>query len=80
MCQDNYTTDSRKGKHLTCDERKIIEHLYNIQDKSSTEIGEGLRRHRTTISRKIKKDEVELRNSDYTIRKEYVADRGQQVY
>lgn len=80
MCQDNYTTDNRKGKHLTYDDRKIIEHLYNIQDKSATEIGEELGSHRTTISREIKKGEVELRNSDYTIRNEYVADKGQQVY
>ena len=66
MCQDNDTTESRKGKHLTLDERKLIEHLYNIQEKSPKEIGEELDRHRTTISREIKKGTVELLNSDYS--------------
>lgn len=80
MCQDNYTTDKRKGKHLTYDERKLIEHLYNIQDKSPAEIGDELDRHRTTIKREINKGTVELRNSDYSIRKEYVAARGQEIY
>ena len=80
MCQDNDTTESRKGKHLTLDERKLIEHLYNIQEKSPKEIGEELDRHRTTISREIKKGTVELLNPDYTTREEYVAQRGQEVY
>ncbi|SFM10627.1 helix-turn-helix domain-containing protein, partial [Candidatus Frackibacter sp. WG13] len=53
MCQDNYTTENRKGKHLKWEERKIIEHLYNIQEKSITKIAEELDRHRTTISREI---------------------------
>ncbi|SDM51654.1 helix-turn-helix domain-containing protein, partial [Halarsenatibacter silvermanii] len=80
MCQDNNTTESRKGKHLNHDERKIIEHLYNIQDKSPAEIGEELDRHRTTISREIKKGKVTLLNSDYSTREEYEADIGQEVY
>ncbi len=80
MCQDNNTTESNKGKHLTFMERKIIEHLYNIQDRSYTKIGEELGRHRTTIGREIKKGSVELLNSDYTTREEYVAKRGQEFY
>ncbi|SFL83679.1 helix-turn-helix domain-containing protein, partial [Candidatus Frackibacter sp. WG13] len=68
MCQDNYTTENRKGKHLKWEERKIIEHLYNIQEKSITKIAEELDRHRTTISREIKKGKVELLNTDYTTR------------
>ena len=80
MCQDNDTTKSRKGKHLTLDERKLIEHLYNKQGKNFKEIGEELDRHRTTISREIKKGTVELLNTDYSTREEYVAERGQEVY
>jgi len=82
MCQDNCNTKeaSRKGKHLNYDERKIIEHLYNIQNKSKAEIARELERHRTTISREIKKGKVELRNTDYSIREEYVADKAQRQY
>ncbi|KXS45997.1 MAG: hypothetical protein AWU54_54 [Candidatus Frackibacter sp. T328-2] len=80
MCQDNYTTENRKGKHLKWEERKIIEHLYNIQEKSITKIAEELDRHRTTISREIKKGKVELLNTDYTTREEYDAKKAQQAY
>ncbi|MFW6256909.1 MAG: helix-turn-helix domain-containing protein, partial [Bacillota bacterium] len=80
MCQDNNTTKSRKGKHLNYNERTIIEHLYNIQDKSPAEIGDELDRHRTTIKREIDKGTVELRNTDYSIREEYVAAKGQEKY
>ena len=82
MCQNHCITkkEDRKGKHLNLSERELIEHLYNIQDKSPAEIGRELNRHRTTISREIKKGKVELRNSDYTIREEYVARKGQQIY
>ncbi|SEN01092.1 MULTISPECIES: helix-turn-helix domain-containing protein, partial [unclassified Candidatus Frackibacter] len=79
MCQDNYTTENRKGKHLKWEERKIIEHLYNIQEKSITKIAEELDRHRTTISREIKKGKVELLNTDYTTREEYDAKKAQQA-
>jgi IS30 family transposase len=55
MCQVNYNTERTKGKHLTYDDRKLIAHLYNYQNKSYTEIAEELNCHRTTISREIKK-------------------------
>jgi IS30 family transposase len=80
MCQTNYNTKDKKGKHITWNERTIIEHLYNIQDKSFTDIADELGRHRTTISREIKKGEVELYNPDYTTKKEYVAQRAQEVH
>jgi len=38
MCLNNYTTKNKKGKHLIWEDRKIIEHLFNIQDKSKKEI------------------------------------------
>ena len=80
MRQDNYNTKNRSGKHLNFGERKIIEHLHNIQEKSNAEIAEELGRHRTTIMREIKKGEVEVYNPDYTIKKEYDAQRAQDVY
>ncbi len=55
-------------------------HLYNIQNKSKTKIAQELERHRTTISREIKKGKVELRNTDYLIREEYVAGIAQRQY
>ena len=80
MCRNNYTTKNKKGKHLTWEDRKIIEHLFNIQDKSKKEIADELGKHRTTISREIKKGKVKLLNSDYSTREEYVAQRAQEVY
>jgi IS30 family transposase len=80
MCQNNYNTKSGKGKHLTWEDRKIIAHLYNIQGKSKSKIADELGKHRTTISREIKKGQVELLNSDYTTRKEYVAEKAQEAY
>ena len=80
MCLNNYTTKNKKGKHLIWEDRKIIEHLFNIQDKSKKEIADELGKHRTTISREIKKGKVKLLNSDYSTREEYVAQRAQEVY
>ena len=80
MCQNNYNTKKKKGKHLTFEDRKIIEHLYNIQGKSKPKIAEEMGKHRTTISREIKKGEVELLNPDYTPKKEYVAQKAQEAY
>lgn len=80
MCQNNYNKEKRKGKHLKWNDRKIIEHLYNIQDKSAREIADELGKHRTTISREIKKGKVELLNSDYTTREEYDAKKAQEKY
>lgn len=55
MCQNNYNTVSSKHEHLTYDDRKLIAHLYNIQNKNFTEIANELNFHRTSISREIKK-------------------------
>ncbi len=80
MCRGNYTTEEKKGKHLKLQDREIIEHLYNIQGKTAAEIARELGKHRTTISRELEKGIVHLRNSDYTQREEYVAQKGQEVY
>ena len=80
MCLADYTTAGTAGKHITWEERKIIEHLYNIQKLDYTEIGKQLSKHRTTISREIKKGLVTLRNPDYTEREEYDALKAQETY
>ena len=80
MCQNNYNTKREKGEHLNYEDRLVIGHLYNIQDKNYTEIGEELNCHRTTISREIKKGLVELKNTDWSYRKEYVPDKAQEIY
>lgn len=80
MCQNNYNTKHKKGEHLNYEDRVKIAHLYNQQDKNYTEIGNELNCHRTTISREIKKGKVELRNSDWTKRTEYSAQKGQRIY
>ena len=61
MCQANYNTESSKGKHINYDERKLIAHLYNYQNKNYSEIAREIKRHRTTISREIKKGLIELK-------------------
>lgn len=48
MCQNNYNIDEKKGKHLKWEDRKIIEHLYNHQNKSPEEIAQELGKHRST--------------------------------
>jgi len=80
MRQRNYTIRRRKNKHINYEERVLIEHLYNIQKLSKSEIARQIGKHRTTISREIKKGLVTLKNSDYSDRKEYVARKAQQTY
>ena len=80
MCQNNCNTKRRKGEHLNYEDRVKIELLYNKQNKNYTEIGKELNCHRTTISREIKKGEVELKNTDWSTRIEYSARKGQKVY
>lgn len=80
MCQSDYSTNQKEGKHLNLKDRHLIEHLYNTQEKSVSEIADELDKHRTTIGRELDKGKVELLNSDYSIREEYVAKRAQEVY
>jgi len=80
MCQSNYNTDRQKGEHLNLEEKYIIAHLYNKQDKNYSEIAREIKCHRTTISREIKRGLVKLKNSDWTYRKEYVPGLSQKIY
>jgi IS30 family transposase len=80
MRQRNYIIRRRKNKHINYEERVLIEHLYNIQKLNKSEIARQIGKHRTTISREIKKGLVTLKNSDYSERKEYVARKAQETY
>jgi len=77
MSQLNFITVSRKGKHLTYEERIKLEALYK-RGLSSSSIAEQIgERSERTIRREIAKGMVELLNSDLTTRTEYSAEIGQ---
>jgi IS30 family transposase len=80
MKQLEYTTTSRKGKHLTKEDRIKLEALF-VSGLSPTQIGKQLGgRSRRTIEREIKRGKVELLNSDLTKKSVYSADIGQQKH
>jgi IS30 family transposase len=83
MCQNNCNTksNSREGfRHLTYEDRIIIEHLYNVQEiTNKAEIARKLGFDRSTISREIKKGLYEKKNSDWTYEEKYSADKGQMI-
>jgi len=77
MSQLNFSTNNRKGKHLTYEERIRLETLYKLR-LSTTTIAEQIGgRSERTIRREIAKGMVELMNTDLTTRVEYSAEVGQ---
>lgn len=80
MCQKYYNTDREKGEHLNLEDRFVIAHLYNKQDKNYSEIASELNCHRTTISREIKKGLTTFKNSDWSDREVYVPELAQETY
>lgn len=79
MGQDNYNIKNRKGKHLNYEERIKIETLRKENMKAS-EIAIRIGCSKRTIERELKRGTVELMNSDLTMRTEYSADLGQNIY
>ena len=80
MSHLNYNTKNRTGKHLNYEERIKIEALLKAGLKPE-EIGKQLGgRSARTIRREIKRGEVQVLNSDLTIRTEYSADVAQQKH
>ena len=81
MEQGNSNTNLRKGKHLTKEERELIQTLYN-QGKSITEIARALCRSYNTIKNELKRGqklkyngkqvgyEAETAQDDYDFNKE----------
>jgi IS30 family transposase len=77
MSQLNFITETRKGKHLTYEERIKLEALYKMR-LTLVCIAEQLGgRSERTIRREVAKGLVELLNSDLTTRLEYSAEVGQ---
>lgn len=68
----NNTLTLRKNKHLSEVERYQIEILLK-DGLTITQIADRLSRNKSSIYREIKSGTVELRNSDWSIRKEYSA-------
>lgn len=79
MSHTNYITEGKKNKHITERERYTIEVLRK-EGKTASEISQRLGRHVRTIERELKRGSIELRNSDWTYRYEYCADRAQAIY
>lgn len=80
MERNNNTTKSRKGKHLTYEERQKLEVLLKakVERKKIAELLGG--RSERTIRREIKRGTVQLLNSDLTERYEYSAEAAQLKY
>ena len=65
MCQEKNTTKRGGSKHITCEQRQIIEHLYNVQGKNITEIAKEIGKHKSNISREIRQGLVVQRRRGY---------------
>ena len=77
MSHSDYTPKSKKGQHLSYEERQKIEILLKAGHKPE-EIGKLLGgRSKRTIQREIALGKVKLLNSDLTYRTEYSADAAQ---
>ena len=77
MSHLDYTPKSKKGQHLSYEERQKIEILLKAKHKPE-EIGKLLGgRSKRTIQREIALGKVKLLNSDLTYRAEYSADAAQ---
>lgn len=71
--------EDRKGKHITENERYIIETMLK-DGRKPKEIAARIGRHWTTVYREIKRGTVQQRASDYTDYHKYCADTAQRIY
>ena len=79
MTQLDNSTKDRKGKHLNYEKRIEIEALSKAGLKSEA-IGKQIDCSGRTVRRELARGKIKLLNSDYTTRKEYSADIGQQKH
>ena len=79
MEQNNGSTPSRKGKHLSWNERILIEGFLKA-GLLEPNIANLLGRDRRTIEREVERGQVEHLNSDLTTARVYNADRAQNVH
>lgn len=80
MCQENNTTNSRKGKHLDYRERQSIERWWNKDKRTKVEIARLLDRYEKTIRNEIKRGLVKNLTSELIEIWVYSADVAQQRY
>lgn len=79
MEQSKGIRTGRKGKHLTREERIMIETMLKNAHQPK-EVSIFLGKSRRCIEREIKRGKVENLNTDLTKKKVYSSDRGQDVY
>ncbi len=77
MDENNYTTEHRKGQHLTSEERHLIEVRYNTDHWTIYRIAKELGRPYNTVKNEINRGTVLLYNGKV---KRYKADVGHAVY
>ena len=77
MDETNYTTEHRKGQHLTSEERHIIEVRWNKDKRSIYGIAKELGRPYNTVKNEIMRGTVLLYNGKV---RRYKADIGYSVY
>ena len=80
MCQENNTTNSRKGKHLDYRERQSIERWWNRDKLKKVEIARLLDRYEKTIRNEIKRGLVKNLTTEFVEIWVYSADVAQQRY
>ena len=71
--------DSRKGKHLTREERVVMERM-SRGGRPPRDIAEVLGRHERTIQRELKRGQVTHLDSELRKKRVYSSDRGQDVH
>jgi IS30 family transposase len=79
MEQGDCISPSRKGKHLTRDERMVIERM-SCGGYPPHDIADALGRHQRTIERELARGRVEHKDTEWRKFNVYSSDRGQDVY
>jgi len=80
MCCTNSISEEKEFKQITWSDRILIEHLYNVQKKNYTEIGDEIGKHRTSIGREISMGLVELETTKCKTRFAYCAEVAQRKH
>ena len=79
MEQRHPSASDRKGKHLTREERLVIERM-SRGGRPPRDIAEVLGRHRRTVEREQRRGRVKHRDSEWREIEVYSSDRGQDVH
>jgi IS30 family transposase len=79
MAQEQYIREAREFQHLSLAERGEIKALLR-EGHGPTAIAERIGRHKSTVSREIRRGTATQLNSDLTKRYEYFAETGAAVY